>query len=107
LATRISGSALTPLGHHEERFWPADPAAPAWGRRRGAFKVFIPDTISAREFTFDGEALAAVAEASRALTQLQDAGILKKLNKRKWGRVWECDELLTLLDDFERSLSVP
>jgi Fic family protein len=72
LSTRTSGSPPTPLGHHEERFWPADPAAPAWGRRAGAFEAFIPDTISAREFTFDSEALAAVAEASRALGHLDD-----------------------------------
>jgi len=26
----------------------------------------------------------------RALLQLEDAGILRRLNERKWGRVWEC-----------------
>ena len=72
MPTTTKGSALTPLGHHERRFWPADPATPAWGRRGGAFQVFIPDTIAGREFTFDGEALAAVAQATRALGHLDD-----------------------------------
>jgi Fic family protein len=42
-----------------------------------------------------------------ALRQLQDAGILKRLNERKWGRVWECDELLDLVGDFEQGISTP
>jgi Fic family protein len=37
----------------------------------------------------------------RALLQLEDAGIIVRLNERKWGRVWECDELLGLVDTFE------
>jgi len=39
-----------------------------------------------------------------AIRQLVDAGILKPMNNRKWGQVWECDELLDLVDEFERSL---
>ena len=27
-----------------------------------------------------------------------------RLNQRKWGRVWECDELLDLVEDFERTV---
>lgn len=42
-----------------------------------------------------------------ALKQLEDAGILRRLNERKWGRVWECDELLELVEDFEESISTP
>jgi hypothetical protein len=38
---------------------------------------------------------------------LEEAGILTKLNERKWGRVWECGELLKLVDDFEKALSTP
>ena len=38
---------------------------------------------------------------NKALEQLEDAGILRLLNQRKWGRVWECDELLDLVEDFE------
>jgi Fic family protein len=41
----------------------------------------------------------------KALRQLEDAGILRRLNERKWGRVWECDELLELVEDFEESVS--
>ena len=42
---------------------------------------------------------------NNALRQLAEAGILRRLNERKWGRVWECDELLDLVEDFERSIS--
>ncbi len=42
-----------------------------------------------------------------AIAQLEEAGVLHKLNERKWGRVWECSELLTLVEDFERSVSTP
>ena len=42
-----------------------------------------------------------------ALRQLEDAGILRRLNERKWGRVWECDELLELVEDFEEGVSTP
>ncbi len=41
-----------------------------------------------------------------AMRQLVDAGILRPLNERRWGRVWECDELLDLVDEFERSLAL-
>lgn len=40
-----------------------------------------------------------------ALARLEDAGILHRLNQRKWGRVWECDELLDLVEDFERAVT--
>jgi Fic family protein len=65
-------TTLTPLGHHEERFWPVDPAAPSWGRRGGTYKVFLPDPIAARELSLDGTAVAAVADASKALAHLND-----------------------------------
>lgn len=42
-----------------------------------------------------------------ALAQLEDAGILRRLNERKWGRVWECEELLDLVERFEESVSTP
>lgn len=42
-----------------------------------------------------------------ALGQLERAEILNRLNERKWGRVWECDDLLDLIEDFERSVSTP
>jgi Fic family protein len=43
----------------------------------------------------------------RALQQLEAIGILNRLNERKWGRVWECDQLLTLVDSFEQSVRTP
>lgn len=42
---------------------------------------------------------------NNALRQLAETGILRPLNERKWGRAWECDELLDLLEDFERSIA--
>jgi hypothetical protein len=39
-----------------------------------------------------------------ALQQLEHAGVLNRLNERKWGRVWECDELFALVDNFEKSV---
>lgn len=42
-----------------------------------------------------------------AINQLEDGRILVRLNERKWGRVWECEEILELVDEFERSLSSP
>jgi Fic family protein len=40
----------------------------------------------------------------RALRELEGAAVLTRLNERKWGRVWECDQLLDLVDRFERSI---
>ena len=45
--------------------------------------------------------------AGKALQELERAGILKRLNERKWGRVWECDQLLNLVDAFEKSVRRP
>ena len=42
---------------------------------------------------------------NKALEQLENAGILRRLNRRKWGRVWECDEILDLVEDFERTVA--
>jgi Fic family protein len=44
---------------------------------------------------------------NKALRQLEDLGILRPLNERKWGRAWECDELLDLVEDFEESVRTP
>jgi Fic family protein len=40
-----------------------------------------------------------------ALGRLEDAGVLRQLGERRWGRVWECDELLRLVESFERRIS--
>ncbi len=65
-------TTTAPLGHHEERFWPADPTAPTGGQRGGAYRVFVPDPIAGRGFTLDGEAVAVVADATKALGHLND-----------------------------------
>jgi len=43
--------------------------------------------------------------ANRALQQLQERGIIKPLNERKWGRAWEASELLSLVEAFERRVA--
>jgi Fic family protein len=43
----------------------------------------------------------------KALAQLQEAGIVAPLNERRWGRVWECTELLELVERCERDTSTP
>ena len=43
----------------------------------------------------------------KALQELERAGILHRLNERKWGRGWECDQLLNLVDAFENGVRVP
>ena len=72
MSIAIPTSESPPLGHHEERFWPADPAAPHWGRRGGTYRAFIPASIATHEFTLDGKTVAAVAEATKALGHLND-----------------------------------
>ena len=42
---------------------------------------------------------------NKALAQMEEAGIVRKLSEKKWGRAWECDELLELLEDFEKSVT--
>jgi len=62
-----------PLGHREERFWPAEPTA--YGSRRarrgGLYEVFVPAPIADRGFAFDAEAGAALHVAGRALGRLE------------------------------------
>jgi Fic family protein len=45
--------------------------------------------------------------AGNAVDQLVRADVLRPLNERKWGRVWEAREVFDLLDDFERELATP
>ena len=42
-----------------------------------------------------------------ALRRLADAGIITPLNAKRWGRAWECGELLDLVEEFERDVSTP
>jgi len=39
-----------------------------------------------------------------ALRRLEEAGVVRRLNERKWGRAWECTELLELVEAFEQSV---
>lgn len=61
-----------PLGHHEDRYWPADATAPPGGQRGGSYQVFVPDPIADREFPLDGESISTLVEATKALGHLQD-----------------------------------
>lgn len=56
----------------------------------------VLDIAAARKFT--GRSHVAVGAA---INQLADAGILVPFNDRKWGRVWECKELIELVAGFE------
>lgn len=42
-----------------------------------------------------------------ALDRLEEARILKRLDEKKWGRVWECDELLELVEAYEADVKLP
>ena len=41
---------------------------------------------------------------NNGLLQMEEAGIIRRLNEKKWGRAWECDELLDLVEEFEESV---
>lgn len=45
--------------------------------------------------------------AGAALRQLEETGILNRLNERRWGRVWECTELLELVGTIEKGVATP
>ncbi|HEV2789701.1 MAG TPA: Fic family protein [Solirubrobacterales bacterium] len=62
----------------------------------------VVDVVAGQRLT--GKSHVAVGNA---IAQLADAGILVPLNERKWGRAWECDDLLELVDRFERSVATP
>ena len=62
-----------PFGRLEKRAWPADPGAYGGrrARRPGAYEVFIPVEIAHWDFALDGDTVAAVTEATRALQHLE------------------------------------
>jgi Fic family protein len=45
--------------------------------------------------------------ADNAVRALEVARILKRLNAKKWGRLWEAPDVFRLLDAFERELATP
>lgn len=62
----------------------------------------VIDVAAGRQLT--GKSHVAV---QAALRQLEGAGVLQRLNERKWGRVWECGELLDFVEDFEKTIAIP
>jgi Fic family protein len=62
----------------------------------------VMDVASGRHLT--GRSHEAVRNA---LVQLEEAGIMRPLNEHRWGRAWECRELLELIEDFEESVRQP
>lgn len=63
---------LVPLGHYDDRIWHADPGAYGGRKRRagGPYRVFIPAEIADWHFVLDDDAVAATADATRALAHL-------------------------------------
>ena len=59
----------------------------------------VIDVAVARQLT--GKSHVAVG---KALQQLERAGVLTRLNERRWGRVWEAEQLFNLVDAFEKSV---
>lgn len=61
-----------PLGDFEDRVWQPNPGAYGGRRSRagGRYRVFIPARIAERSFDLDGEAVLAVAAATKALAEL-------------------------------------
>lgn len=42
---------------------------------------------------------------NNALRRLEEANVVRRLNERKWGRAWECTELLELVEGFGESVT--
>lgn len=69
-----SSSGQAPSGRYEERFWPRDHSAPQGQRKAGKYEVFIPDRIGPRDLSLRGDAVQAIAEATRVLASFKEAG---------------------------------
>ncbi len=68
----MAGRSEVATGAFEEHIWPANPAAQTRVARRGGhYRTFVPARIASRSFLLDGEAGAAVHEATRALANLE------------------------------------
>jgi Fic family protein len=62
---------FSPLGHHEERFWPRDYGVPIEHRKAGRYEVFIPARIAEADLPLRSSAVNVITEATKALNQLQ------------------------------------
>lgn len=69
---------LEPFGHYEERQWPANPGAYGGRKSRsgGCYPVWIPGQLANRDFSFDGDAVAAIGRATQALERLNQSIVL-------------------------------
>jgi len=98
LASRVESlyeQWLAQLGH---------PRSDASSRRIASQLPAEPIITVARAAAVAGVSNTAAENAVRAL---ETAGILKRLNARKWGRLWEAQDVFRLLDEFERELATP
>lgn len=66
---------LVPLGHREKRIWEPTPGGMGGrrGRRGGTYEAFVPAEIAGRDFPLDGDVVAVVASATKALAQLNSS----------------------------------
>lgn len=81
------------------------------GVRRGSTAAKVIDALPAQP-VLDVKKAAELAgtseEAARlALNALEERGVLERVTKRNWGRVWEAKGLWSLLDRFEQRLATP
>lgn len=71
-SARRRATAPEPLGRRERRVWPVSPGAygSKTARKGGPYEVFLPATIADRQFSFGDEAVAAIADATKTLAEL-------------------------------------
>jgi Fic family protein len=103
-ATAIAGQLAAAIEQHQ-RTWLERLGNPRSDAAVRQIVTALPaqpviDVAAGREIT--GKSHVAVGAALR---QMEAADIVRPLNERQWGRVWECDELLELVASFERSLA--
>jgi hypothetical protein len=81
-----------------------NPRSDASSRRIASQLPAEPIVTVARAAAVAGVSSTAAENAIRAL---EGAGILKRLSAKKWGRLWEAQDVFRLLDEFERELATP
>jgi Fic family protein len=79
--------------------------------RRGSTAEKVIDALPAQPVIDVKKAaeLAGTSEeaARQALNTLQERGVITRVTKRNWGRVWEAQGLWKLLDRYEERLATP
>jgi Fic family protein len=81
-----------------------NPRSDASSRRVASQLPAEPIITVARAAAVAGVSTTAAENAVRAL---EAAGILKPLSAKKWGRLWEAQDVFRVLDEFERELATP